>query len=62
MDTTEKNALLSEHLVKFRTWSHAELAKRIGEKDCLERVEGKAADGTEHQIEINVDWDDKSNG
>ena len=51
---------------KFRNWSYAQLSKRVepGEvwkaHDCLEHVEGIGSDGTEYQIEFNVDWFDKS--
>jgi hypothetical protein len=68
MSKGEMRRILSEHLAKYRTWSYAQLAEKIGRdpfwkpQDCLEHVEGTASDGTKYQVELNVFWNDKSNG
>jgi hypothetical protein len=66
MSKDEMHAILSEHLVRFRAWSYAQLAERV-ERDrkaggCLDHIEGTAADGTQFQIESNAFWDDKPHG
>lgn len=66
MSKDEMHKILSGHLSRFRTWSYAQLAERVEHDrhthDCLEHLEGTAADGTEYQIEFNAFWDDKPHG
>lgn len=63
MNTTERNAVLSCCLGKFRQWTHSQLSARIGSgNDRLESTEGVLSDGTQYQIEINVFWDDRARG
>ena len=66
MSKDEKNAMLAEHLAKFRAWSYAQLAERVErdrrEHDCLEHTEATAPDGTTVQMEFNACWDDKPGG
>jgi len=66
MTREEMQAILAQHLAKFRTWTYAELAERIESNrqshNCLEHVEGQAPDGTTYLIEFNVFWDAKPHG
>lgn len=61
MSRDEIRSILSEYLARFRSWGYAELAEHIG-RDCLEHVEGIAADGSEYQMEFQVFWDGKPRG
>ena len=64
----EMREILSEHLKRFRTWTYASLVERVDRgplwktHDCLELVEGVSGDGTEFQIQFDVDWRDKPGG
>ncbi|HEY2414774.1 MAG TPA: hypothetical protein VGI40_21190 [Pirellulaceae bacterium] len=62
----EMQAVLSEHLSKFRAWTYAQLSERVErdrrEHDCLEHAEGTALDGTRYQMEFQAFWDDKPHG
>lgn len=58
--------VLSEHLDRFRGWSHkkfeAEIDRiRLGH-DCLKTFEGAFDDQTEDHLEFNVFWDNQNTG
>ena len=66
MTKDEMRAILAEHLAKYRSWTYAQLAEKIGrtrrEHDGLDYVQGTAPDGVSYQMEINVFWDDRPHG
>jgi len=57
---------LSNHLASFRSWSYERLTGHVEDgpfwkpQDCLDHIEGIAADGTQYQMEFNVDWINKA--
>lgn len=66
MSKDEMREILTEQLNRFRTWTYAQLAERVEQdrrdKECLEHIEGIAADGTAYQIEFQAFWDDRPGG
>jgi hypothetical protein len=59
-------AVLTEHLAKYRAWPYSVLAERVEvdlkQHECLEHVEGQADDGTLYYLEFQAVWDDKAGG
>ena len=61
MDKKEANAILAEHLARYRTRSYTELAAwvRDGRVDTPEAV---GQSGASYQLEIQFFWDDRPDG
>jgi hypothetical protein len=55
MNKEEAHSILLQELAAFRMKTHAELSTLVGSSIVLER---KSPGGTDHQLEIDVLWDD----
>src|SRR5688572_10402491 len=59
MDKEEARQLLRDHLQIYRSRSYQDLVRLIGETQV---AEVRGASGTDYQIEVEVQWDERPGG